>query len=242
MIYTIIFAAILPAFLLVLYIWLRDKWQREPLSQIVKGVLYGVFSAGIAMLLEGVISGLGFTPETHSIIGGFWKAFVGAAMPEEAAKLLMLWLLLRNNPYFDERFDGIVYACCVGMGFAGTENILYLISNINEWESVAVSRAIFAVPGHFMFAVVMGYYYSQVAFRDLSFTKRSRIFWMPVILHGIYDGLLFAAQAIGTEEYASVTGVLILCFYIFVLWMFRHGRKRIKEQSEADDPNKIQFF
>ena len=242
MLYIIIFAAILPAFLLVLYIWLRDKWQREPLSQILKGVLYGVFSAGIAMILELIIDGIGLVPEPHSVFGGFWKAFIGAAMPEEAAKLLMLWLLLRNNRYFDERFDGIVYACCVGMGFAGTENILYLISNINEWETVAVSRAIFAVPGHFMFAVVMGYYYSQVAFRDLSFNKRSRIFWMPVILHGIYDGLLFAAKAIGTEEYASIAGVLILCFYIFVLWMFRHGRKRIKEQSEADDPNKIQFF
>ena len=242
MLYTIIFAAILPAFLLVFYIWRRDKWQREPVSQILKGVLYGVFSAGIAMILEGLIMGLGLTPEPHSMIGGFWNAFVGAAMPEEAAKLLMLWLLLRKNPYFDERFDGIVYACCVGMGFAGTENILYLLNNINEWQSVAVSRAIFAVPGHFMFAVVMGYYYSQVAFRDLSFAKRSRIFWMPVVLHGIYDGILFSSKAIATEENAALVGVLILCFYIFVLWMFRHGRKRIKEQSEADNPYKIRFF
>lgn len=38
----------------------------------------------------------------------------------------MLWLLLRNNPYFDEHFDGIVYAVCIGMGFAAIENVLYL--------------------------------------------------------------------------------------------------------------------
>ena len=96
-------------------------------------------------------------------IGALWNAFVGAAMPEEATKLLMLWLLLRRNKYFDERFDGIVYACCIGMGFAGTENVLYLFGNIENWQSVAVSRAIFAVPGHFMFAVAMGYFYSNVS-------------------------------------------------------------------------------
>lgn len=34
----IIFAAILPAFLLVLYIWLRDKYQREPITEVLKAV------------------------------------------------------------------------------------------------------------------------------------------------------------------------------------------------------------
>ena len=51
-VYTIIFAAVLPAFLLVLYIWWKDKYEREPFSQIVKGVFYGVLSAGIAYFLE----------------------------------------------------------------------------------------------------------------------------------------------------------------------------------------------
>ena len=44
-------------------------------------------------------------------------AFLLAAIPEEVAKLFMLWLLLRKNPFFDEHFDGIVYAVCVGLGF-----------------------------------------------------------------------------------------------------------------------------
>lgn len=45
-----------------------------------------------------------------------------AAIPEELAKLFMLWLLLRKNPFFDEHFDGIVYAVCIGLGFAALEN------------------------------------------------------------------------------------------------------------------------
>ena len=233
----ILFCAVLPAFLLVFYIYLRDRYQREPLGQILKGVLFGVISAGIAMFLESALQLMGLVgTSATSWIGAMWNAFVGAAMPEEAAKLLMLWLLLRRNKYFDERFDGIVYACCVGMGFAGTENILYLFGNLDAWQSTAIARAVFAVPAHFMFAVAMGYFYSKVHFREVSWRYRSLIFIVPVILHGIYDGLLFSANAT-----PQMQGIILMFFYLFCFWMFRISRKSIKKQSQADDPNNLIF-
>lgn len=236
----IIFAAILPAILLVAYIYWKDKYRREPLNLILRAVAYGVLSAGLAIALESLISALGLIPEEpHSFLGALWKAFVGAAIPEELVKLLMLWLLLRKNPYFDERFDGIVYACCVGMGFAGSENVIYLLSNINEWQTVAIQRAIFAVPGHFMFAVAMGYFYSMLYFGDMSWRKRSRIIWVPVTLHGIYDGLLFMASL-----NTLLTGLLVLTFYVFCFLMYRGGKRRIEEQLERDkqDTNQAAFW
>lgn len=237
MVYIIIFAAILPAFAMVLYVYLRDRYQREPLSQILKAVAYGVVSAAIAVVLESALSAIGMTFETTNWFSAIWNAFIGAAMPEEAAKLLMLWLLLRRNPHFDERFDGIVYACCIAMGFAGTENIIYLFSNIDRWQEVAVSRAVFAVPGHFFFGVAMGYFYSKISFRDLPFHKRSLVFWAPVMFHGIYDGLLFMA------EVSPITGTfLVILFYIFCLYMFKRGREKIREQVEQSDPNRLKFF
>ena len=233
----ILFCAVLPAFLLVFYIYLRDRYQREPLGQILKGVLFGVISAVIAMFLESALQLMGLVgTSATSWIGAMWNAFVGAAMPEEAAKLLMLWLLLRRNKYFDERFDGIVYACCVGMGFAGTENILYLFGNLDAWQSTAIARAVFAVPAHFMFAVAMGYFYSKVHFREVSWRYRSLIFIVPVILHGIYDGLLFSANAT-----PQMQGIILMFFYLFCFWMFRISRKSIKKQSQADDPNNLVF-
>ncbi len=234
---TILLFAVLPAALLVLYIYLRDRYQREPIGQILKGVLYGIISAVLAAYLESALQLVGLVTESAATwLGAGWNAFVGAAMPEEATKLLMLWLLLRRNKYFDERFDGIVYACCVGMGFAGTENILYLFGNIDSWQSVAVSRAIFAVPAHFMFAVAMGYFYSKVHFREMSRSYRSLVFVVPVVMHGIYDGLLFVANVS-----PQVAGVILLCFYMFCFWMFRVSRQRIREQIAADDPNNLIF-
>lgn len=233
----IIFCGILPAILLVFYIYLRDRYQREPLGQILKAVSFGVISAGIAIVLESTLKSVGMLIDQPATwIGALWNAFVGAAMPEELAKLLMLWLLLRRNKYFDERFDGIVYACCIGMGFAGTENVLYLFGNLENWQSVAVSRAIFAVPGHFMFAVAMGYFYSKIHFRDMSWSYRSLVFIAPVILHGTYDGLLFMANV--TPEMA---GLILMAFYMFCFWMFRISRKSIQAQSKASDPNNLIF-
>lgn len=236
--YIVICAAILPAVMLVVMIWWKDKYQREPIHVVLRGVTYGVLSAGLAIALEGLIQALGLIPEPHSFLSAIWKAFVGAAIPEESVKLLMLWLLLRNNPYFDERMDGIVYACCVGMGFAGSENIIYLIGNLDHWETVAMQRAIFAVPGHFMFAVAMGYFYSMLFFGDMSWRKRFRIFWVPVTLHGIYDGLLFMAS-LGT----ALSGVLVLTFYVFCFIMYRGGQRRIREHLERDKKHrdKIRF-
>ena len=236
----IIFAAILPAFLLVLYIWLRDKYQREPITEVLKAVGLGILSAFMAVLVEGFLQGFGIVSENPTtLLGAAWNAFVGAAIPEECVKLLVLALFLRHNRYFDERFDGIVYACAVGMGFAGTENIVYLFSNINEWETVAIQRAIFAVPGHFMFAVAMGYFYSLVYFGDVSWRMQGRILWVPVLLHGVYDALLMMAN-VGT----TLSGILIALFYAFCFMMFRFGRDHIKKhiQRDENDPNQVAFW
>lgn len=236
----IIFAAILPAFLLVLYIWLRDKYQREPITEVLKAVGLGILSAFMAVLVEGFLQGFGIVSENPTtLLGAAWNAFVGAAIPEECVKLLVLALFLRHNRYFDERFDGIVYACAVGMGFAGTENIVYLFSNINEWETVAIQRAIFAVPGHFMFAVAMGYFYSLVYFGDVSWRMQGRILWVPVLLHGVYDALLMMAN-VGT----MLSGILIVLFYVFCFMMFRFGRDQIKKhiQRDENDPNQVAFW
>ena len=239
-IYTVIFAAVLPPFLLILYVWWKDKYQREPFSQIAKGFFYGVLSAGIALVLETALSALMLVPnEVVTPFQAFWKAYVGAAIPEELAKLFMLWLLLRSNKYFDERFDGIVYASCVAMGFAATENIIYLFSNIDNWQSVAVGRAMFAVPGHWLFGVTMGYFYSMIYFGDMNWRKANRVFWIPVLLHGTYDGLLFLSNVS-----TMWSGIILMCFYIFCFKMLQYGRGRISEHLSRDkkDPTQAAFW
>jgi RsiW-degrading membrane proteinase PrsW (M82 family) len=132
---------------------------------------------------------------------------------------------LRNNRHFDERLDGIVYAVCVSLGFAGLENVLYIIGD-TEWMSVALSRAIFAVPGHFCYGVVMGYFYSLARF-----SSANRQFYLtmaivaPILLHGIYDAILFVMDT--TPEWLSI--VLMLVFLVFCFYLWKTASKAIKK-------------
>ena len=236
----IIIAALLPAFLLIYYINRKDSLQPEPKWQLVKGFLYGV-GAGVFIitifLLLGMGDDSGETPKTFFTAIG--DAFLAAAIPEELAKLLMLWLLVRKNKHFNEHMDGIVYAVCIGMGFAGMENILYLFGNIDDWASVGVARALISVPGHFFFAVAMGYFYSLAIFGPVNSRKvnMALMIAVPVLMHGIFDSILFL---VSVEPALSL--VLTIGFFIFFKKIRKFASGRIafllakdKEVAAAED-------
>lgn len=227
----IFIAALLPAALLWFYIWKQDA-KKEPTSWLVRAVLYGVAICLPVALLEMALSSLLFDPETgpQTIFGTTVEAFLCAAIPEECFKLLALWLILRNNPFFDEHYDGIVYAVSVGLGFAGIENLLYLFGYYNEnWVSVAFVRSLMAVPGHYAFAVIMGYYYSVYHFVDRSPRVAACVIGLPVLAHGIYDALLLTSQV---DVAFGGTCVIIVIFLLVKL--HKYVQKRVLEQIEKD--------
>ena len=229
-------AAVLPAAILFWYVYSRDITP-EPKKVVLKGFLYGVLATFASTLISGPLLSAGvFTEEPASFLDAVKTAFLGAAVPEETAKLLMLWLLLRKCADFDERYDGIVYAAAVGLGFATFENILYLVASGAGFFQVAISRAFLAVPGHFAFAVVMGYYYSRQHFSWNEDEKRGaalKMWLYPVLLHGTYDTICFTS---GLSESLSVFFTFVLL--IFCFWLFRRTRNRIiKEAADNTSGN-----
>ena len=229
MVILILLAALLPAILLFLYIWKKDP-QKEPTSWLVKAFLWGVATCIPVALLELLIGAILFGGEAPStLIGTTAQAFLGAALPEEAAKLLVLWLLLRKNPYFDEHFDGIVYAVCVGLGFAAIENVFYVFGAEEEWISVAIGRSLLAVPGHYAFAVLMGYFYSVYHFVDHSSKNAVYILLVPILAHGIYDALAMSGSI---NEY--VGGIAFLVLIYFCVKMHKAAHTKVLALIEND--------
>ena len=225
----ILTAALIPAILLWLYIWKKDA-QPEPTSWLVKAVLWGVgICIPVAILEFGIRSFLfGEDGEPSTLIGATMDAFLVAAIPEETFKLFALWMVLRKNPYFDEHFDGIVYAVCVGLGFAALENISYVFGN-EEWLSTAIARALLAVPGHYAFAVLMGYYYSVYHFVDCSPKTAACILLVPVLVHGLYDAI-----ALSGSVDASIGGLGFFVLIWFCVKMHKVARLKIMMLVEKD--------
>ncbi|MDY3984082.1 PrsW family intramembrane metalloprotease [Dysosmobacter sp.] len=222
-------AALLPAIVLLRYIYRNDTVEKEPM-----GLLLQLLGLGVAAALcAGVIEGLAQTvlnrlvdPASPAYV--VLLAFLVVALAEEGAKLFFLRRRTWREPAFNYRFDGIVYAVFVSLGFAAFENVQYIL---RYGLSVALPRGLLAVPGHMSFAVVMGVFYSQAKFRENRGDKRGchQALWSgylaAVSLHGFYD----ACALIGS-------GLSTALFLIFVAWMFRMAYRLVKRESAADSP------
>lgn len=238
----ILTVALLPVAVLLFYILRKDSRAPEPSWQLIKAFLYGVLAIPLSLCMSVPMGMAGlYSEEPLTVLGCIGAAFRGAAVPEETAKLFLLWILLRKNRYFDEKMDGIVYAVCVSLGFAAAENVLYLFSNYDNYLTVGISRALFAIPGHFGFGVLMGYYYSMARFYPkFPVRNRTMVIAAPVLAHGIYDSILFMLDDILTP---AISGILFVVFLVFCHWMWKYGSRKIEEHlsrdadSAADDMN-----
>ena len=231
---TILFvAAILPVAVILEVIYRKDT-DKEPISLLIKSFAFGALLAVPAVILESVIGS--FTP-ADPILGGLFDGYAVAGFSEELCKLALFWLLIWRNPNFDEYYDGIIYAVFISMGFACLENILYVFSGDQFYDSVVTAsvRAVVSVPGHFLFAVAMGYYLSLAKFDP---AHRSSHLWkallVPVFLHGTFDAILMVSGNLSDNEDLEylVGGMEMVVFIIFDIMMWRKGLKRIKEMQE----------
>jgi protease PrsW len=187
-----IFMALAPAFAIALYIYWKDKHEKEPVGVLVMCFIFGVlicFPAG--MWNSGVFEMFGFDlDEENDMFISFYMAFFVVGLGEELLKYLVLVLYAFRKPSFNEPFDGIVYGVMIGLGFAALENIFYVMEG---GIGVAVLRMFTAVPMHAAFGVIMGYYVGLSKFYRGSARMETSVkgLLFAVLLHGFYDFVLF---------------------------------------------------
>ncbi|MBQ6582772.1 MAG: PrsW family intramembrane metalloprotease [Mogibacterium sp.] len=184
-------AAVIPPLYLLYVIYRMDKIEKEPASLILKLFVFGCVAVVPAALIESyVIEGLAMVVRPATIPFLLIENFLCVALVEELVKYLGLKLGSWRNPAFNYCFDGVVYAVTVSLGFAAAENIGYVAS---YGISVAVTRALTAIPGHCIFGIFMGYYYGMAKYaashgdKGRASTYRVLAVVMPMIIHGFYD-------------------------------------------------------
>ena len=155
-------------------------------------------------------------------------AFLVVAVAEEGTKFLLLKLRTWKDPNFNFRFDGIVYAVFISLGFAAFENVQYVF---NYGLSVAMPRALLAIPGHMGFAVFMGLFYGRAKICANRGDGVGRFLNMlagylsAVLLHGFYDSCAMLGSVAATVLFA----VFVAVMYIAVI-------RTVKKESATDRP------
>jgi RsiW-degrading membrane proteinase PrsW (M82 family) len=117
-----------PAFLMALFVYWLDRYEKEPLILLGAAFFWGAIVAAGGAFLINTLLGVGIYLATgSSSLADLTTASLVAPFVEEALKgSALLLILLRFRSEFDSVLDGIVYAGTIGLGFAASENMLYL--------------------------------------------------------------------------------------------------------------------
>lgn len=180
--------ALAPGIAIGIYIYLKDRHEREPISLLLVSFFYGALSTVITLLISWPLTA-NVSIDKNSIADQFLNAFFLVALVEEFSKFLFVRFILYNNKNFNEPFDGIVYALMVSMGFATLENVLY---TFQYGVTTGILRIFTAVPAHATFGVLMGYFLGIA-----KFTHRRELYYafiallVATLFHGAYDYFWF---------------------------------------------------
>lgn len=193
----------------------------------------------IPVLIFGFILQL-FYPDLGIIIGSFYDSFFIAALNEELFKFVAVMVIVWNSKYFDEKFDGIVYAVYVSLGFALVENILFVFSagDVIVWgffdprTETGILRAFTAVPAHAIFGITMGYFIGQAKFNlEKRGTLLTSALLLPILLHGLYNFIIFI------QNYW-----LFFIFILYLLFLYVFGFRKINQAAREKEEYFKNFY
>ncbi|TWG97432.1 RsiW-degrading membrane proteinase PrsW (M82 family) [Nocardioides sp. J9] len=223
------------------YLWL-DRYEPEPRSLLAAGLAWGAFVATMAALLVQGVGGLvvGIT-ETASLA-------LAAPVVEEASKGLFLLLLLWwRRAEVDGILDGIVYAGMVGIGFAFTENILYLAAAWNGTDGLGpggfeavtgtfVLRCLFSPFAHPLFTAFIGVGIGvAVASRSRTVRWSAPVagYLAAVLAHGLWNG----SAVHGFGGFVVVYAVIMLPAFVGMValaWWARETEAHVLRMALTD--------
>lgn len=232
-----VFLSFVPALLYAGIVYWIDRYEKEPIVLLGLVFFWGAAVATFgAIVSQSVLEGATFQvtgSETAVEVAG---ASIFAPLTEESLKgfaVLLVFLVLRRE--FDSLLDGLVYAGVVALGFAATENVLYLWSASEE----SGLEGLFSL---FFLRVILGAwdhpFYTSFIGIGLAVSRLSRVTWarwlappagwaVAVFTHSLHNSLATAASS------ASAFGLLmflldwagwVLISVVLVAAVLREGR------------------
>src|SRR4051812_9613372 len=107
----ILSAGIAPGLALLSYFYLKDEYETEPVSVVLRTFLYGALLVFPIMFIQHVLE------TEHLIKSDVIDAFLTSGLLEEFFKWFILFYAIYPHVEFDEPFDGIVYGAAASLGF-----------------------------------------------------------------------------------------------------------------------------
>ena len=215
----LIIIAVLPALILLGFIYMRDRKEKPPVKLMVLLLALGagtIIPAAIAEFIGQLIVAQTDTDHQTMLLV---LCFLVIGIVEELGKYLVTVCTTWKSREFQHSYDGVIYMVCASLGFAILENILYVASG---GIGTGILRAFTAIPLHCTVGVIMGALYAKGREAAYAGDRAGMIGFMawayivPVFIHGLYDYLVMAAS----YEYISEAWVFLILGVMYVLSIF----------------------
>lgn len=122
--------AIAPGIAISMFIYFKDKHEKEPLKLLIISFILGVLSVIPTTILSLVgLYVFGLDPESNSMLYSLISCVVGIGLVEEYSKFIFVRYYTYRKDDFNEPFDGIVYCVMVSMGLLPLR-IYYMLINM----------------------------------------------------------------------------------------------------------------
>lgn len=216
--------AIFPSIGLLLYAKNKSNYTTQPISLLVKYLLFGSLTIIPIYILETVFDVACLRIIDTYEVYAFVNAFFCAGAIEELFKLTVLYVLtIKYDKYFKALYDGIIYSICVALGYSILEDLLYIFIYYGGDLSTALLRAV--TPGHFCFSIFMGILFSEAKKYEKSNKKQFHkyiglSFAVPMLIHGLYDYCI------------GMGGSFLLVFVVLLIFLYVYAFRNIKNKSK----------
>jgi RsiW-degrading membrane proteinase PrsW (M82 family) len=241
-----LFFGFVPVFFFAWFIYWMDRYEKEP-----KFMLLGVFSWGAI-----VAAGMAFVVNTSLATGVYLftrsetatnlttGALIAPVVEEVWKGLAVLVVFLAARNEFDSILDGIVYAGIVALGFAATENTLYIYRDgylqggYAGLFSLVFIRVILVGWQHPFYTAFIGI---GLAITRLARNPMTRLvalvggLGLAIFLHSLHNTLASLVRGLG----GFLLGTIIdwsgwIFMLLFILWAIYRERQWIVTQLQEE--------
>lgn len=199
-----------PVALWLVFFYTRDRYDPEPKGLLLRLFLIGALPVAFA---AGLLNGT-----AEALVGAALIPVVVAPLVEETLKFVAMVAVTARHRAFDEPIDGMIYGSTVGLGFAASENLLYLFGaylgvspagvqipgclGLSCVGQVAAVRGFGSVLLHALATGVAGYVLAQRIPSRRPWSATVPAIAAAAALHALWNALFFLALAVPIVVYA----------------------------------------
>ena len=101
------FITLLPVICFILWIYYKDKYNKESIYILLKYFVLGIIISFFAIIIEKILVDKNIFEDDTNLI---YTAFVVAGCTEEILKGITLFIFANREESYDEKLDGIIYS------------------------------------------------------------------------------------------------------------------------------------